>query len=106
MASKLKNQKQKNKNFLFAIVGILAITLVSSLFCSMTIGFILDSFQDSHCMALIITDAGLKSDDANLEHNLTSATQTLINLRDISLALFIGSCGVSIALLYNAFKKR
>jgi hypothetical protein len=57
-------------------------------------------------MALIITDAGIKSDDANLEHNLTSATQTLVNLRDISLALFIGSCGVSLALLYNAFKKR
>jgi hypothetical protein len=106
VASKLKKPKKENKNFLIAIIGILAITLVSSFFCSYTCGYILDSFQDSHCMALIITDAGIKSDDANLEHNLTSATQTLVNLRDISLALFIGSCGVSLALLYNAFKKR
>lgn len=104
MASKLKKPKQENKNFLIAIIGILAITLVSSLFCSMTIDYILQSLNNSNCMVMLITDAGIKSDDINLERNLSSATQTLITLKDISLALFVGSLGVSTALLCKAFK--
>ena len=104
MASKLKKPKKENKNFLIAIIGILAITLVSSLFCSLTIDYILQSFNNSHCMAMLITDAGIKSDDINLENNLSSATRTLITLKDISLALFVGSLGVSTALLCKAFK--
>jgi hypothetical protein len=104
VASKLKKPKQENKNFLIAIIGILAITLVSSLFCSMTIDYILQSLNNSNCMVMLITDAGIKSDDINLERNLSSATQTLITLKDISLALFVGSLGVSTALLCKAFK--
>jgi len=104
VASKLKKPKQENKNFLIAIIGILAITLVSSLFCSLTIDYILQSLNNSNCMVMLITDAGIKSDDINLENNLSSATQTLITLKDISLALFVGSLGVSTALLCKAFK--
>lgn len=57
-------------------------------------------------MVMLITDAGIKSDDLNLENNLSSATRTLLTLKDISLALFVGSLGVSTALLCKAFKKQ
>jgi hypothetical protein len=42
-------------------------------------------------MVLLITDAGLKSDDKNLERQLTTATSTLNYLRDIGLAVVVGS---------------
>jgi hypothetical protein len=49
-------------------------------------------------MALLITDAGLKSDDKNLERNLTTATTTLLFLRDIGVAVLLGVGGVLITL--------
>jgi hypothetical protein len=45
-------------------------------------------------MVLLITDAGLKSDDARLEGQLTTATMTLKHLHEIGLAIFIGCLGV------------
>ena len=46
-------------------------------------------------MALLITDAGVKSDDKNLERQLTTATMTLNYLRDIGLAVVVGSLMVA-----------
>lgn len=50
-------------------------------------------------MVLLITDAGVKSDDANLEKQLTTATQTLTFLHQIGLAVVIGSVGVGVTLI-------
>ena len=57
----------------------------------------LDSFQDSHAMAMLITDAGVLSDDKNLEKNLSVATQGLQMAGDFGLALTIGVVGVGLA---------
>jgi hypothetical protein len=56
-------------------------------------------------MALLITDAGLKSDDKNLEGNLTTATKTLGYLKDIGLAVVVGGTGVAASLLLRHFRK-
>jgi len=58
---------------------------------------ILSSFANSNTMALLITDAGTKSDDANLERQLTSATLGLKACRDLGWALAVGCLGVGIA---------
>jgi len=58
---------------------------------------ILSSFANSNTMALLITDAGTKSDDANLERQLTSATLGLKACRDLGWALAVGCLGVGVA---------
>jgi len=57
-------------------------------------------------MALIITDAGIKSDDKNLERQLSTATLTLTSLRDIGLAVCIGAMGVALALTARNLRTR
>jgi hypothetical protein len=56
-------------------------------------------------MALLITDAGVKSDDKNLERQLSAATTALTFLRDIGLAVVIGSVGVVVAMCIRVFRK-
>lgn len=93
-------------NLTWAMIGLLTISLFAAGFTAWTCGYVLDSFQSSNTMALLITDAGLKSDDKNLEANLTTATNTLRYLRDIGLATVIGGLGVALALLARRFMKR
>jgi len=70
-------------------VGALAVAYISDL--------ILSSFANSSTMALLITDAGTKSDDAGLERQLTSATMGLKACRDLGWALAVGCLGVGVA---------
>ena len=50
-------------------------------------------------MALIITDTGIASDDARLEHQLSQAGQALAIARDFGMALAMGVFGVGVALV-------
>ena len=59
--------------------------------------FVLSSFQDTNAMVMLITDAGTKSDDKNLEHQLTAATLGLKACRDLGWALAVGCLGVGVA---------
>ncbi len=86
-------------NLWWALVGLLSISLLAAGFTAWTCEWVLTSFQDSNTMVLLITDAGLKSDDAKLEANLTSATNTLRYLKDIGLAVVVGGLGVAVALV-------
>ena len=92
-------------NLVWAIIGLLGISLTAAGFTAMTCDYVLASFQDSNTMVLLITDAGLKSDDAKLEGNLTTATRTLGYLKDIGLAVVVGGTGVAASLLLRHFRK-
>ena len=65
-------------------------------------GFVLDSLQNTDAMVMIVTDAGIKSDSATLEKNLSSATLALKACRDLGLALAVGcaGCGVAVGLRF------
>jgi len=92
-----KESPSEGNNLLYA-VGLLVIAAFVSAACSAFIcDFVLRSFQDSQSMVLLITDAGTKSDDKNLERNLTSATLALKSCRDLGWALSIGCLGVGVA---------
>jgi hypothetical protein len=92
-----KESPSGDKNLLYA-VGLLVLAAFVSAACSAFIcDFVLRSFQDSQSMVLLITDAGTKSDDKNLERNLTSATLALKSCRDLGWALSIGCLGVGVA---------
>ena len=87
-----------NQNLIWAVVGLLGVALLASGFTAYACEYVLKSFQDSNTMALLITDAGVKSDDIKLEHQLTSATLTLRFLRDIALATVVGGSGVALTI--------
>jgi hypothetical protein len=57
-------------------------------------------------MAMIITDAGVLSDDKNLEKNLSVATTGLRMAKDFGLALVIGVVGVGIAVFVRVRRQK
>lgn len=57
-------------------------------------------------MVMLITDAGTKSDDKNLERNLSAATLGLQACRDLGLALAVGCLGVGVAVSVRIWKQR
>jgi hypothetical protein len=92
-----RSQPSGDDNLLWAAVGLVACSLVGAIGVYLLSSFVLDSFQDTNAMVMLITDAGTKSDDKNLERNLSSATLGLQACRDLGLALAIGCLGVGVA---------
>ena len=82
---------------MWATVALLLCTGVGAVSVAFITDHILSSFANSSTMALLITDAGTKSDDANLERQLTSATMGLRACRDLGWALAVGCLGVGVA---------
>jgi len=80
------------------VVTLLGVAILASGYTAWACDYVISSFQDSNTMVLLITDAGLKSDDKNLERQLSVATQTLKFLHQIGLAVVIGSVGVATTL--------
>jgi len=95
-----------DKNLFWAMIGLLTVAALSACFTAWACDYVVKSFQNSNTMALIITDAGIKSDDKNLEKQLSTATLTLISLRDIGLAVCIGAMGVATALIVRNLRTR
>ena len=95
---KLPSRNASDTNLLWAVAGMLLVSVVASGFTAYACHYVVSSFQDSNTMALLITDAGVKSDDKNLERQLTTATLTLNYLRDIGLAIVVGSLMVVVTM--------
>lgn len=87
----------KTQNLTWALIAILTCSLIASASTAYICQYVLDSFQDSHAMAMLIGDAGVVSDDKNLEGNLSVATTGLHTAKDLALALVIGIVGVGVA---------
>jgi hypothetical protein len=51
---------------------------------------------------MIVTDAGLKSDSADLERNMSTATLALRSVRDLGWALAVGCLGVGVAVFLRS----
>jgi hypothetical protein len=79
-------------NMRLAVIGCVIVSMICALTVYFTADFILASFQSTEAMVMLITDAGIRSDDKTLEKNLTSATLALSTCRDVCLALFLGCC--------------
>lgn len=98
------SQKPNGENNLVWAVGIiLAMACLCSAYTAWTIKSVLAGFQDSQTMVLLITDAGLKSDDKNLEHQLSSATTALKISADVAYALVMASLMMAAALAWRVF---
>jgi hypothetical protein len=82
---------------MWATVALLVCSAVGAFSVAYISSYILDSFQNTTAMVMLITDAGTKSDDANLERQLSVATLGLKACRDLGWALAVGCVGVGVA---------
>ena len=74
--AKPRNQPSEGSetNMMWATVALLICSAVGAFSVAYIADYILSSFQSSNTMALLITDAWTKSDDANLERQLSVAS--------------------------------
>ena len=82
---------------MWATVALLVCSAVGAFSVAYISSYILDSFQNTTAMVMLITDAGTKRDDANLERQLSVATLGLKACRDLGWALAVGCLGVGVA---------
>ena len=92
-----KQSPSGDNNLLLAVALLVVAALMAAAASAFICDFVLRSFEDTQAMVLLITDAGTKSDDKNLERNLSSATLALTACRDLGWALSVGCLGVGVA---------
>jgi hypothetical protein len=92
-----KESPSTDNNLLVAVGLLVVAALLSAAASAFICDFVLRSFQDTNAMVMLITDAGTKSDDKNLERNLSAATMALKTCRDLGWALSVGCLGVGVA---------
>jgi hypothetical protein len=100
-------QSESEKSLFLAVVMLTVIAGLTAFAAAWICDYVLSAFGNSQAMALIIVDGGkqLKSDDATLEKQLTSATIALQTVRDLGWALAVGCVGIAIAVALR-FRKR
>ena len=101
-----KPENAGDRNLLVVVCVVVASAALVSVTTSWICSYVLDGFASSQTMVMLITDAGLKSDDAKLERQLSSATTALKNCRDLAMALAVGCGMVGIAVGYRIFRRR
>ena len=103
----MPNQKSESDGNLVIAVGIiLLVSCICALYTAWIVNGVLEAFASSQTMALLITDAGVKSDDANLERQLSSATLALKMSADIAYALVVASLMMAGALAWRMLGKK
>lgn len=100
-----ESPRSADTNLLWAVVLLTMAAGVSALGSACICDSVLSAFGNSQTMALIIVDGGkdLKSDDANLERQLSTATLALQTIRDFGWALAVGCFTVLVAVLVRVF---
>jgi len=107
----MQSDQQKGSvdtNLLWAVSILTVAAGMSALGSAWICDTVLSAFGNSQTMALIIVDGGkeLKSDDANLERQLSTATVALQTIRDFGWALALGCLGVLGAVLFRLWKQK
>ena len=105
--AKARNQPSgSDANLLWATIALIACAFVGALGVYLLTDYVLSSFQDTNAMVMLITDAGTKSDDKNLERQLTTATLGLQACRDLGLALALGCFGTGVAVGIRIWRQK
>jgi hypothetical protein len=94
----MRSAEDSLHNLRLAVIGCVVVSMICALTVYLTADFILASFRSTDALVMLITDAGIRSDDQTLQRNLSSATLALGTCRDICLALFLGCCLIGGAL--------
>jgi hypothetical protein len=90
-------------NLLMAVILLTGFAGLSALSSAYIAGYVLDQLQSTDALVMIVTDGGkLKSDSADLERNMSTATLALKSVRDIGWALAVGCLGVGVAVFLRS----
>jgi hypothetical protein len=101
--AKAKQSPSGSGNLLLAVTLLTAFAGVSALSSAYIAGYVLDQLQSTDALVLLIVDGqGLKSDSADLERNMSTATLALKSVRDIGWALAVGCLGVGVAVFLRS----
>jgi proteasome assembly chaperone (PAC2) family protein len=95
-------QESGSANLLLAVTLLTGFAGVSALSSAYIAGYVLDQLQSTDALVMIVTDAGLKSDSADLERNMSTATLALRSVRDLGWALAVGCLGVGVAVFLRS----
>jgi len=93
-------------NLLMAVVLLTGFAGLSALSSAYIAGYVLDQLQSTDALVMIVTDAGLKSDSADLERNMSTATMALKSVRDLGWALAVGCLGVGVAVFLRSRRQK
>jgi hypothetical protein len=91
-----------NDNLLLAVCLMTVLAGVSAFASAYVAGYVLEQLQSTEALALIVTDGGIKSDSADLERNMSTATLALKSVRDLGWALAVGCLGVGVAVFLRS----
>jgi hypothetical protein len=93
-------------NLLMAVILLTGFAGLSALSSAYIAGYVLDQLQSTDALVMIVTDAGLKSDSADLERNMSTATLALKAVRDLGWALAVGCLGVGVAVFLRSRRQK
>ena len=102
----MAKEERSDTNLLIAVGIILLVSCICAIYTAVVVQGVLNAFSSSQTMALLITDAGVKSDDANLERQLSSATLALKMSADIAYALVVASLMMGLALAWRVLSQK
>jgi hypothetical protein len=90
-------------NLLLAVTLLTGFAGVSALSSAYIAGYVLDQLQSTDALVMIVTDGGkMRSDSADLERNMSTATLALKSVRDLGWALAVGCLGVGVAVFLRS----
>jgi hypothetical protein len=101
--AKAKQSPSGSGNLLLAVTLLTGFAGVSALSSAYIAGYVLDQLQSTDALVMIVTDGGkMRSDSADLERNMSTATLALKSVRDIGWALAVGCLGVGVAVFLRS----
>jgi hypothetical protein len=101
--AKAKQSPSGSGNLLLAVTLLTGFAGVSALSSAYIAGYVLDQLQSTDALVMIVTDGGkMRSDSADLERNMSTATLALKSVRDLGWALAVGCLGVGVAVFLRS----
>jgi len=101
--AKAKQSPSGSDNLLLAVTLLTGFAGVSALSSAYIAGYVLDQLQSTDALVMIVTDGGkMRSDSADLERNMSTATLALKSVRDLGWALAVGCLGVGVAVFLRS----
>jgi hypothetical protein len=101
--AKAKQSQSGSGNLLLAVTLLTGFAGVSALSSAYIAGYVLDQLQSTDALVMIVTDGGkMRSDSADLERNMSTATLALKSVRDLGWALAVGCLGVGVAVFLRS----
>jgi hypothetical protein len=106
MANDRANPSGVESNLLIAICGLTVAAGVTAIASAYIADYVVSTMGDSNSMALLLGANKIASDSADLERQLNTAQAALRTVRDLGMALGVGSVGVGAAVVARVLRRR